>query len=189
MLRNLAFPGRSHPLPRLSGLPAARQNALQQRCLRLPGLKPVSPLPATSPCQRVAGLGSPQILRLDKQHQSNFPGWGGTWPPAPRCLTGGEPAVGKSPEEPMHLVTGKKCPWVSYIPWSWLVIRSGRPGAARYGHLPVTRRCPRRKEEGAETLGDVAAMVREVMSSSPWWAPFRAARYQHAYHLTLPKTL
>lgn len=168
MLRNLAFPGHSHPLPRFSERPAAWQNALQLRCLRFLGPKPVSPSPAPSPCRRVAGPGNPQILRLDKQHQSNFPGWGWHSATSTQAPHWWEPAVGKSPEERMHLVAAEQCPWVSYIPWSWMVIRSGRPGAARYGHLPVTRRCPGRKEEGAETLREVAATAREVMGSSPW---------------------
>lgn len=98
----------------------------------------------------------PQILKLTSSISLTSLGGAGTWPPAPRHLIGGN-LQGQEPRGTDALGGRRACPWVSHIPWSWVVIRSWRPGAARYSHLSITWRCPGRKEEGAETLGDEAA--------------------------------
>lgn len=151
----------------------------------------VSPSSASSsPSEGCPGLGSPQILRPENQHQANFPRWG------QRSATS---AQALHPDGNLHWATaqrswhagwaGRQGPWVSSMLQDQVVSRAERPGAARYEHLPMTWSCPKRKGEGTETLRFVTAVAREAMGSFPWWAAPGAVHYQHANHPTLLMTL
>lgn len=97
--------------------------------------------------------------------------------------------MGKRPEELMHLVGWEAVPMGQLHAMGLRGPQSWESRGSQIGCLPVTWSYPRRKEEGAQTLGDVTVAVREVMVSFPWWAPLSAACYQHANHLILPMIL